>query len=135
MQQLKCKCFHFINVIKLLGFYFAFLCSCFFPFYLYFIFSFSFSCNVCCVVFLWFFSPFFNTLYNFKQETFHKIICRTLLAPKHFPFACACAENEENYEGSSFWGAIENYTVKFVNFIEGIFFLFNALNWIVFYMV
>lgn len=34
------------------------------------------------------------------------------------------AENEENDEGSfRFKGAIENYTVKFVNFIEGIFFL------------
>lgn len=44
MQQLKCKCFHFINVIKLLGFYFAFVCSCF-PFYLNFI-SFFFFCFI-----------------------------------------------------------------------------------------
>lgn len=117
MQQLKCKCFHFINVIKLLGFSFAFICSCF-PFYLYFI-SFSFICNVCCVVFLWF-SLHSLILCTIKQETFYKIICRTLLAPKHFPFAYI-SENEENYEG-----AIENYTVKFVNFFEGIFLMLST---------
>lgn len=50
MQQLKCKCFHFINVIKLLGFF-----LCFFLF----LFLFAHASLLLVVVFYFFIFLFF----------------------------------------------------------------------------
>lgn len=105
--------FSFYKCNKIVGIFFCF-CLLMFPillvFYLFVMFA-----ALC----------FYDSLHSLilctiKQETFYKIICRTLLAPKHFPFAYI-SENEENYEG-----AIENYTVKFVNFFEGIFLMLST---------